>query len=176
MSDNEAVFKPLAIQAQSGDARAYHELLNGVHLFLKNYLKRRIFEKNDIEEVVQEVLLAVHRSLHTYDGQKLFMGWFMSIVEYKITDYIRSQQKRKGAVSLDVISEAFAEADADLRLDIENAINRLNPKEKNVLTELKLKGYSVHEVAKALQLSEANVKVIAHRAYTNLKQQFGGKI
>lgn len=175
MSDNETVFKPLAIAAQAGDTVAYRELLEGASSFLKNYLKRRIFEKNDIEEVIQEILLGVHRSLHTYDAGKPFMGWFMSIVEYKITDYIRSQQKRKSAVSLDVISGAFAAADSDLLMDIEKAIDRLSQKEKTVLTELKLKGYSVHEVAKTLKLSEANVKVIAHRAYVNLKQQFGGK-
>lgn len=173
--DNESAFKQLTTMAQAGDSVAYRELLGGLYSFLRNYLKRRIFEQNEIEEVVQEVLMAVHKSLHTYDSQRPFMGWFMSIVEYKVTDYIRAQQKQKANVTLESIAEVLKSvaADSDLKLDIEKAISNLSHNEKSVLTELKLKGHSVMEVAKALKLSESNVKVIAHRAYVNLKKQFG---
>lgn len=173
--DNETNFKALIVQAQAGDAKAYKELLNQLMMFLMNYLKRRIFETNDIEEVIQEILLALHKSMHTYDSKKSFMGWFMSIVEYKITDYIRFQQKMKANVDIEVLSKVFDTrlTDSDLRLDLEKAIASLNSKEKTILTELKVKGFSVSEVAKALNLSEANVKVIAHRAYLNLQKLLG---
>ena len=63
----ETVFTQLMINAQKGDATAYNELLLNLCSFLKNYLRKRIFEQSDIEEVIQEILMAVHKSLHTFD-------------------------------------------------------------------------------------------------------------
>ncbi len=175
MYDNETSFKKLMRETQQGDSVSYRELMLSLSGFLKNYLRRRIFEKNDIEEVIQEVLLALHKSKHTYDLEKPFMGWFMSVVEYKITDYIRAKQKQNAHLGLESIAEVFqaAQIDSDLKLDIETALQNLSHKEKAVITELKIKGYSVSEVASSLNLSEANVKVIAHRAYNQLKKQLG---
>lgn len=174
MLDNETQFKQVMIKAQAGDSGAYSELLLGLVSFLKNYLKRRIFDKNEIEEVIQEILLALHKSLHTYDSEKSFMSWLMSIVEYKIIDYIRALQKHK-SVNIESIPNIFASmnTDSDLKLDLEKAISGLSSREQNILTRLKVEGHSINEVAKQLKLSGANVKVIAHRAYLNLKKQFG---
>lgn len=175
MYDNETNFKDLMLKTQQGDSVSYRELMLSLSGFLKNYLRRRIFEKNDIEEVIQEILLALHKSKHTYDSEKPFMGWFMSVVEYKITDYIRSKQKQSTQQGLDSIAEFFqaAQIDSDLKLDIETAMQSLSQNEKTVITEMKIKGHSVSEVATALNLSEANVKVIAHRAFNQLKKNLG---
>ena len=175
MLDNETVFKALIIRAQNGDESAYLELLNGLMLFLKNYLRRRIFDRSEIEEVSQEILMAVHKALHTYDESRPFMGWFNAIVEYKIIDYIRDVKRRQGNVDLEAIKHFLAEtnSDADLRMDIDKGIERLASREKSILMLLKVEGQSVTEVAQQLSLSEANVKVIAHRAYLNLRKYLG---
>lgn len=171
LSDNETVFKQLMNKAQSGDRVSYAELLQGLNSFLKNYLRKRIFEQNEVDEVVQEILMAVHKSLHTYDIEKSFMGWFLAIAEYKIVDYIRSLKKRSNFVDLNTIAHfiAVSNSDSDMKIDIERAINKLSAREKNVLTLIKVDGQSINEVAKQLNLTEANVKVIAHRAYLNIK-------
>lgn len=175
LSDNETVFKQLIIKAQIGDGVAYTELLQGLGSFLRNYLRKRIFNQNEIDEVLQETLVAVHKSLHTYDAKKTFMGWFLAIVEYKIIDYIRTLKKHSSTVDINSISNflSVSNSDSDLKIDIEKAINTLNSREKNVLTLIKVDGQSINEVAKQLNLTEANVKVIAHRAYINLKTYLG---
>jgi len=177
LSDNETVFKKLIIKAQRGDKATYSELLQGLNSFLKNYLRKRILAQNDIDEVIQEILVAVHKSLHTYDAEKSFMGWFLAIVEYKIIDYIRALKKHSSHLDLDSISHFFAvsNSDSDLKMDIEKAMNSLNLKEKNVITLMKVDGLSISEVAEQLNLTEANVKVIAHRAYINIKAYFGSR-
>lgn len=176
--DNETVFKQLMNKAQNGDEASYAELLQGLSSFLKNYLRKRIFVQNEIEEVVQEILMAVHKSLHTYDVEKSFMGWFLAIAEYKIVDYIRSIKKHSKNLDLDAISDflALTNSNLDLKIDIEKAMDSLNVKEKNVLVLLKIEGQSINEVAKQMNLSEANVKVIAHRAYLNIKTYFGVRL
>lgn len=175
MSDNETEFKNLINKAQSGDRIAYAEFLQGLNSFLKNYLRKRIFDQNEVDEVVQEILVAVHKSLHTYDAEKSFMGWFLAIAEYKIIDYIRSLKKQSNSVDLNSIAHfiAVSSSDSDLKIDIERAINSLSPRERNVLTLIKVDGQSIHEVAKQLNLTEANTKVIAHRAYLNIKTYLG---
>lgn len=175
---NETVFRELAVQSQRGSASHYNELLVGLDGFLKNYLRRRIFEKNEIEEVSQEVLLAIHRSLQTYNSEKSFMGWFMSIVEHKIVDYIRKAEKRAELLNLESIAETLAKAQqsVDLKLDLERAMNKLGEKEKNILTLLKVDGQSIAEVSRELNITEANVKVIAHRAFQQLRRQIGDSL
>lgn len=175
LSENETKFKQLINKAQDGDKASYTELLQGLNSFLRSYIRKRIFDQNEIDEVVQEILVAVHKSLHTYDAEKSFMGWFLAIAEYKIVDYIRSLKKRSGSVDLNSISNflALSNSDSDLKIDIEKAINSLSSREKNVLTLIKVDGQSINEVAKQLNLTEANVKVIAHRAYLNIKTYLG---
>jgi len=175
LSDNETLFKQLITKAQDGDGASYTELLQGLNSFLKNYLRKRIFDQNEIDEVTQEILVAVHKSLHTYDNNKSFMSWFLAIAEYKIVDYIRSLKKHSNTVDLNSISNLFAvsNSDSDLKIDLEKAINRLSSREKDVLTLMKVDGQSINAVAKQLNLTEANVKVIAHRAYLNIKTYLG---
>lgn len=175
MSENETIFKPLIIKAQQGDSAAYKELLTGVSLFLKNYLRKRIFEKSEIEEVLQEILMAVHKSLHTYDNNKAFMSWLLAITEYKVVDFVREFKKHAVETDLEPLSHFFSGtyADSDLRIDIDRAMNKLPEREKKILTLLKIEGQSAQEVAEKLDLTEANVKVIAHRAYQQLRLRLG---
>lgn len=176
MFDNETVFKTAMIKSQDGDKSAYHDLLKNLNSFLTNYLKKRIFNSSEIEEVIQEILLAVHKSKHTYDSSKSFMSWFMSIVEYKIIDYIRTIEKNKKTMSIDdlnLLMNGF-NLNSDLKIDIEIALNKLNSKEKAIFNLLKTEGQSVQQVAKEMNLTESNVKIIAHRAYINLKKILGG--
>ncbi len=175
MSENETVFQQLMIKAQLGDSAAYKELLSGVSLFLKNYLRKRIFEKSEIEEVLQEILMAVHKSLHTYDSNKAFMSWLLAITEYKVVDFIREFKKHSVETDLEPVSRFFAGtyADSDLRIDIDRAMNKLPERERKVLTLLKIEGQSAQEIAEKLDLTEANVKVIAHRAYHQLRLRLG---
>ena len=178
MSDNETVFKQLIQKSQNGDRNAYTQLLQGLSLFLNNYLKKRVFNKSEIEEVTQEILMAVHKSLHTYNSDKAFMSWFLSITEYKVIDYIRQLKNNMIDIESSSVSEfaSMLSTDSDLKIDLEKALNQLSTREKQVFTLLKVNGLSISEVALDLKISEANVKVIAHRAYLNLKIFLGSQI
>lgn len=178
MSENETVFKQLILQSQKGDRLAYTQLLQGLSSFLKNYLRKRIFDKNDIDEVIQEILMAVHKSIHTYNAEKAFMSWFLAIVEYKVIDYIRHLKNDLIDVDAKSTSDlaAVLKTDTDLRIDVEKAVNQLNQRERQVFTMVKINGLSISEVANELQISEANVKVIVHRANLNLKIMLGSHV
>lgn len=173
---NESRFKRLIIQSQTGDSNAYYLLLTELSAFLKNYLKKRIYKNDDIDEVLQEILLATHRSLNTYDSQKKFMTWFLAISEYKIIDYIRSQTKISSE-SFDPMKIVYDyhinSKQVEVRLRIEKALQQMTQREREILISLKIKGYSVEELSRELNLSIPNTKMIAHRAYNNFIKFYG---
>jgi RNA polymerase sigma factor (sigma-70 family) len=178
LSGNETLFSALAVRAQKGEKTAYAELLTGLRSFLANYLRRKIFEPNEIDDITQEILMAVHKSIHTYDCQKSFMSWFVAITEYKVIDYIRSLKRRHGSIDFNTISNFVMSTQlesSDAKIDLEKAISQLNLNERNVLTLLKVDGMSVADVSEKLELTEANVKVIAHRAYIKIKTLLGAQ-
>ena len=173
--ENETAFQQLMIKAQVGDRDAYYQLLSELNSFLSNYLRKRIFDHNEIEDVSQKILLAVHKSLNTYNKDKSFMSWLIAITEYKIIDYIRSLKKHSSLADshLATLLPSSVYMNTDLKIDIDRAISSLSAKEKTIFTMLKIEEQPVSEVAKKLNLSEANVKVIAHRACINLKLYLG---
>ena len=67
----EALLRPLFAQALSGDKRAYEKLLNEIAGFARNYVRRRLASPTDHDDVVQEILLSVHKALHTYDPRSV---------------------------------------------------------------------------------------------------------
>lgn len=171
---NEQHFSSLMVKAQSADQLAYQQLLEGLSMFLANYLKTKIFVPTAIEDVSQEILLAIHKSRHTYDPKRPFMKWFLTLTHYKIIDYIRVNSKTSKREIM-ISDEFILHNDPSLMLiEIENmslliaAINRLDIKSRSVIELHKLEGLKVSEVAHKLNLSESNVRVIAHRAYKQL--------
>lgn len=177
MSIYEKNLKSLMIAAQGGDERAYEQLLESLYSFLEKYLVKRIFNKTEIEEVSQEILIALHKAKHTYDSEKVFMSWFMAITEYKIIDFIRSKKNEHKSVELDAIAESLKYAfKIDSTYDLERAFKKLNDKEQKVLQLLRIEGHDISEVAEKLSMSAGNVKVVAHRAYRTIQEYLEVKI
>ena len=180
MSENENKLKSLMTATQAGDNDAYLSLLNEMYSFLKNYIRRRIFNKDEAEEVIQEILMAVHKSRHTYDSSRSFMSWFLSIAEFKIIDSIRKITKTSAELNIEQIktdlSYSFFE---EQTFDFDKAFQKLSKKEQEIIKLLKIDGFKVSEIARKMNLTETNIKVIAHRAYKNLQiylgDQFGNK-
>lgn len=168
-------------EAQEGSSSSYETLLTEVYMFLQSYIGRKISNSSQVDDVIQEVLMAVHNSRHTYDCKKSFMSWFLAITHYKISDSLRLQFKHQ----ISELDENIVDSATDaLSLLIENqtfsavqlVLSELEQKPRDVVNLLKLEGLKVSEVAEKMNLSEANVKVIAHRAYQQLELKLRGKV
>lgn len=161
-------------EAQAGNSTSYETLLIEVNLILQSYLNSKIFNKSQVDDVIQETLMAVHKSRHTYDSNKSFMSWLLAIAHYKISDHLRSQFK----YATQELDDTFMDPKTDaLNSLIENqsyqiinqALDELDHRPKEIVKLLKVEGLKVTEVAARMQLSESNIKVIAHRAYQILE-------
>jgi len=161
-------------KAQSGDSVAYEKLLEDISSFLSLYLKKRIFNHDYIQDLIQEILLAIHKARHTFDITKPFFPWFLSIVNYKSIDYFNDQKKNNSVSFDDFLCEPETgtrfEDDIESKWMIESALSDLPLRYRELLKSVKLDGYSVKEASVLLGLSLSNVKTSIHRALKQLKE------
>lgn len=79
------------VAAQAGDDGAYESLLISLLPVLRSFVRRRGIDGNGVEDVVQEVLLLIHRARHTWRPDRPFDPWMWAIARNASTDALRRQ-------------------------------------------------------------------------------------
>ena len=169
-------WREIAAKAQAGDAAAYRTLLSDLVPVIRRTVIKSLPNPQNADDVVQEVLISVHKALHSYDPKRPFMPWVQSIINFRKTDYLRAHyaQRENVKVSLDdpdtpdylVISGHNGSTK-----DIEDAFHSLPDQQKKVVELMKIKGYSAEEVSKKTGMSVSAVKVSAHRALQKIRER-----
>jgi len=169
------------IVAQSGDAKIYSEVLQEISILARKIISARVNKKDDIEDIIQEILISVHKSRHTYDGARPFKPWVRAIISFRLNDYFRKYYKTadKEYVDYDSVSEQLFEPSSQENVTfngydrelINKALANLPEKQRNIVKLMKIEGYTAKEVADQLGMSISAVKVSAHRSYKKLKDE-----
>jgi RNA polymerase sigma-70 factor (ECF subfamily) len=172
----------LLLAAQKADESAYRRLLKELTQYLRAFLSKRLGNNQHLDDIIQENLIGVHRARHTFDGTRPFLPWFHAIVRYKSIDTLRRKKRLQkheipDEAALENYSETFMETATNHELDEEilRALDALPPKQRRAVELMKLQGLSAREAAAELGMSEAAIKVSAHRAYTALRKRFLGE-
>ncbi|WP_300759300.1 sigma factor, partial [Janthinobacterium sp.] len=93
---SRAAWPQLMLRAQDGDQLAYARLLKAIVPVIRALVRRKIYQDDAfVEDVVQEVLLAVHRVRHTYDPQRPFLPWLSAIISARAIDALRARGRRQ---------------------------------------------------------------------------------
>lgn len=170
----EARLRELMVAAQGGDAQAYAGLLRELTPFLRAYFRRRLQAlPDDVEDLLQETLLAMHNSRHTYDAGQPVGSWVHAIARYKMVDLLRARAGREALhdpldeEGAEVLSEAEPAA-AEARRDLRVLLQQLPDKQRLPIEMVKIEGLSVGETAQRTGLSESAVKVNVHRGLKRL--------
>ncbi len=164
-------------QAQQGNKIAYNELLVFIAAVLKGFFQKRLGHGPEADDLVQEVLISIHGSRHSYDSEKRFAPWMYAIARYRLADYWRKQLKRlQNEVSYERDHEDRTESDGAGSTALHEkavlALNRLPEKQRRVVHLLKISGFTIQETAQTMHMTETAIKVTAHRAYKALRKQF----
>jgi RNA polymerase sigma-70 factor (ECF subfamily) len=175
----EIRLKALFVSGLEGDADAYRTFLQELTRHLRAYLRRRIPQlHDDVEDLVQEILLAVHNARHTWRTDEPLTAWVHAIARYKLMDFFRSRSRRESLNDpLDDHTDLFAQADdepSQARRDIGLLLDQLPDKQRLPIVHVKLEGRSVVEAAKLTGLSESAVKVGIHRGLKALAARIRG--
>jgi RNA polymerase sigma-70 factor (ECF subfamily) len=171
LDDFEAVLHPAFMAGLEGDAAAYRRFLDliGARLrgFLRGHLARAgLSGADEVEDVLQETLLALHLSRHTYDPAVPVSAWAHAIARYKLIDHLRRSGRHRGHLPIDEeapLPVAPAGPAIDAKLDIERALAGLPERTRRLIDRVKLQGGSLAEAAQAAGMTETAAKVALHR-------------
>lgn len=169
----------LMVASQHGDRTAYEALLQGLGHVVTLYVRRRVGAMPWVDDVVQDVLMSIHRARHTWNPERPFAPWLYAVMQSRMIDTIRRHKRTAtweepmDAVP-PVVWSPSAEAEIIARADLAQAMRQLSPAQRVVIERLKLQEMTVRQVAEETGMSEANVKVIAHRGYAVLKKFLAG--
>lgn len=165
--------------AQGGDKAAYESALKEIAPIIRNFLRKFNYRNLiDIDDLTQEVLIAIHRSSHTYQPDRSFRNWIFAIANYKLKDELRRIYRKKKLNEVDFADvENFLfdeiEFDFEAKPTLSAMLHVLKPKQQEIVQLLKIECNSLQEVANKTGMSVAAVKVAAHRSYEILIKKFG---
>lgn len=175
----EQQLQGLLIRGLDGDAVAYRAFLKALADHLRGFLRRRLASRlGEVEDLVQEVLLAVHNARASYRAEQPATAWVYAIARYKLADYFRMFARHEGLHDpIDDEAAIFAYEDreqAEAVRDVEKLLATLPDKQRLPIMYVKLEGHSVAEAAKMTGLSESAVKVGVHRGLKALAARIRG--
>jgi RNA polymerase sigma factor (sigma-70 family) len=158
-------------RARSGDREAFHDLLKDIGPLITRFLRRRLPDQTELEDVCQEVLIAVYRSRQTYDSERPFEPWLFAIVRKVTFEYLRRNRRQLAwQVRTDEIPDIRTESDSGLAIELRQAMEQLPPTQMEALNLTKLVGFSVEEASRRAGTTVGSMRVRVHRAYESLKR------
>ena len=167
----EERLKALMCAGLDGSAEAQRTLLLELSRHLRGYFRSKLtgFRRTaeDTEDLVQDVLIAVHTRRDTYDRSQLFTPWVFAIARYKFVDYLRRTATMAHDVPVESAGEFTTRSDhesVESSHDLDTLLSRLKPKARRALRYMKLQGLSVEETAERTGMSQSAVKVSVHRS------------
>ena len=168
--------------AQDGDAAAYDRLLRELLPALRGFVVARLGDLSTSEDVVQNVLLSLHRARHTYRPERRFEPWLWAIARNAVTDALRSRRTRLQREEPLTESEIVAgdalealEASLPLGRGLRRALDELPPSQREAVELIHLHRLSVAEAASRVGVTPGALKVRAHRGYRALRGILEGR-
>lgn len=171
----------LMVLAQAGNEAAYADLLGQVAAIARAAIRNRVrtLQATDVEDVVQDVLMALHMVRVTYDPERPFLPWLMTILQSRLVDRLRKMHR---------IASNETTVDAPLELPhvgrddwnageygdaehLRREIKGLPATQRRAIEMLKLRELSLKEASAESGLSTTNLKVLVHRAIKTLRSR-----
>jgi len=162
-------------RAQEGDAEAFRALVDELTPDLSTFLRRRIPDSGELEDVCQEILLTLYQARHTYQPLRPLEPWFFAIARNVAADHCRQYWTRAQWQELmEALPEEGAENLAPVRVTLRQAFTQLPRLQREAFVMFKVEGLSLKEAAQRIGISTGTLKVRAHRAYEALKKSVLG--
>lgn len=164
-------------RAQAGDQAAYARLLRSIVPTIRTFVRRRVSDDGLVEDVIQEVLLTVHRVRHTYDPQRPFLPWLATIASSRAVDALRRRGRRgrfevqdDDALAVYIDAEASRPVDQfTARNEVDDLLHHLPHRQRQIVELVHLEDLSLKDAASRSRLSVTAVKALLHRALVNLR-------
>lgn len=168
MVADEPTLARLMKAMQDGDRAATNVLLSEVGLWLERYFQRRV-APHAIDDLVQDVLIAVHTKRATWDRSRAFLPWLAAIARYRWVDHLRRHYKHDGKELMEDDASVDSEEEVTLaRVSLDRLFGQLPDRQAEVIELVKIGGLSIREASEKTGQSESLVKVNIHRGLKTL--------
>lgn len=176
MIDDTDNLAALMRKSLAGDQRAYADLLRETSRLLRPFLSKRLSFTNEVDDLLQEILISIHKVRHTYDGNRPYKPWMYAIARFRLQDHLRTHyaDQLHHASDLSEMEEFLHEDVTESAISYESIsgeVEKLSEKQATILKMMHQEGYTAKEVAEKIGMNESAVKVAAHRAYKVLKNR-----
>lgn len=158
------------------DVTAYRELLRRYESLVYNTCNKIIGSQSDAEEVAQDVMIQVFHKIHQFEGRSKFKTWLYKIVHnYSSNRLSRIIRKREGAEKFENIkkteekSQEFKDIQANLSGEVQEAIETLSAKERQILTLKFMSGLTIQEISDVMEIGLSAAKMRLYRAMESFK-------
>jgi RNA polymerase sigma-70 factor (ECF subfamily) len=177
------------LQVREGDAAAFTELVLRYQNRLLTVLEHLVGNREQAEDLAQEVFVRVFKARHRYEPEAKFSTWLFTIANNIASNALRSRNRRRevgvpegnGAdstpLSLDQLAKAASGAMPTRRLDkaeqaemVRSAVAALSERQRMALLLAKFEGMSYQDIAQTMDLSVQAIKSLLSRARVNLKE------
>jgi RNA polymerase sigma-70 factor (ECF subfamily) len=164
----------------AGDEAAYNQLLTTLSVqlgaIIRSKTRRYRMAATDIDDILQETLIAVHTQRHRWNPTLPLMPWAATIARNKIIDEMRRRNRNHCTATGDgsqIFSDASCEeANALAKYDVERLIKCLPERSQEIVAAIALNQNSAREVAARLGMLEVTVRVTHHRSLRYLAKKF----
>lgn len=180
--EREDRWRAWMLAAQAGNAANYEKLLHELLPVIRRFIGRRVFDSTQVEDIVQNVFLSLHRARHTYRAERPFSPWLYAIARNAITDHVRASGRRSAReTGLDESGlpepsvEAVIPGEDALSPALAKALDELPAKQREAVEAIHLEGLSVEEAAARAGVTRSALKVRAHRGYRALRAKLGAE-
>ena len=175
----------LVEKAKKGDSASFGSLIIHHERFVYNVVYRMLPNKEDAEDISQEVFIKAYKYLNRFDGKAAFSTWLYKIAVNTCIDEIRKRRGKEtlsinaeidtgeGTVEKEYVSGIIGVEEEVLSKEgveiIKRAINNLSEEQKTVITLRDIEGLSYIEIAEITECSMGTVKSRLSRARQALK-------
>lgn len=158
--------------ALAGDGRAYRSFLVAITPVIRGVVRARGYALGEsrCEDVVQDVLLAIHAKRQTWRQDAPVKPWLYAITRHKVIDAFRAR-----GTAIDLPIDDFAEIlpsdpgpDPTEQHDMDRVIGMLDPRAARLVRLIGIEGATSAEAAAKLSMTEGAVRVALHRAFRAL--------
>ncbi|WP_207210249.1 RNA polymerase sigma factor [Lichenibacterium ramalinae] len=184
IAPSDLAWSGLMAAAQAGDRQAYDRLLRDCIPHIKRVARRTGVRPESLDDVVQDVLITVHRARHTYDPSRSFAHWLGAIAQRRAIDHLRHRgRQERREISDDLAYDAFPDAgttpegalERDTReREMRGAVAALSPGQREAVELLAVRQRSLAEAAAETGKTKGALKVNLHRALKTLRARFDG--
>jgi RNA polymerase sigma-70 factor (ECF subfamily) len=162
--------KQIILRIKTGKIDDFSLIFKKYYQVVKNFINQRVFDKDDIDDLIQEVFFKFYKAILKFDENKPVTPYLLQIAKNEIKNYYRS---KKPLLSLkeEILSKFYFYNDrVKDRIEVEDYLKGLKETERKIFLML-IEGYTYNQIAKKLKKPVNTIKSIIRRTRKKLKIQ-----